>query len=181
MADTDAEATQVSEENENATEQDGHFTPERRELKPAEDFVWTNEVVQQAGLESGRSYAVAGNDLSGYVAVSPEYRTYGSDIDKPLMTEADHAQLRELGIHTDQQLSDARLGNALAGNAPGVVMATDPTARSAPKSDSQEGAGKNDAESSGDAPVEKGPEYVEEKEPPSGSTAPETSPLSPKL
>jgi hypothetical protein len=128
------------------TEQDktDHVVPERANLKFPDGFVWTNEVVAQAGLESGRSFAVQGNDTSGYVGVSPEYRTYGNDIDKPLMTEADYAQLKELGIHTDQEMADARLSNALAGNAPGVLMANDPTARGV-KADEESPETKGDA------------------------------------
>lgn len=32
-------------------------------------------------------YAVEGNDVSQYVGVSPEYMTYSSDVDKPIVGE----------------------------------------------------------------------------------------------
>lgn len=169
-----ADDTEVREDQKTDDEQTDHVTPERKNLQFPEGFVWTNEVVAQAGLETGRSFAVQGNDISGYVGVSPEYRTYANEIDKPLMTETDYEQLKELGIHTDQEMADARLSNALAGNAPGVLMANDPTARAAVASSETEAEDKGEGEDE-----DKGSEEVDEAT--TTQKPADSDPLIPKL
>lgn len=46
-------------------------------------------------VDEGRSFAVEGNDLSGYFGVSPEYMTYANDTDRPFKAEEGSAERRD--------------------------------------------------------------------------------------
>lgn len=110
-----------------------HVKPEYDEPDRGEDFVWANENT----VDSGRSFQVPGNDTSGYVGVSPEYRNYGDPNLKPLLTEEERIALHEQGGYTDdEQVRAANMGGPGA-----VVMATNPTAGivSSSEEDDEEG------------------------------------------
>lgn len=47
----------------------------------------TSDSYEKPESGDGRSYAVEGNDLTGYVGVSPEYATYSTDAQKPSWAE----------------------------------------------------------------------------------------------
>lgn len=38
-------------------------------------------------MSDGRSYAVEGNDLTGYIGVDPEYMTYAEETHRPFLTQ----------------------------------------------------------------------------------------------
>lgn len=46
-----------------------------------------NPTAEWLGDEEARNFAVEGNDLSGYIGVSPEYMTYADDTHKPYSTD----------------------------------------------------------------------------------------------
>lgn len=52
----------------------------------------------------GRDFRVEGNDVSGYIGVSPEYRNYANETDRPYVTDEDVALLEKSGIPTDVEL-----------------------------------------------------------------------------
>jgi hypothetical protein len=60
----------------------------------------------------GRDYRVEGNDVRDYVGVSPEYKTYANEYDKPILTDTERFQF------TDQY-------DHLEGNADEEVIETD--------------------------------------------------------
>lgn len=41
----------------------------------------------EASDDEGRTYAVEGNELDGYVGVSPEYKTYANETERPYRAE----------------------------------------------------------------------------------------------
>lgn len=43
-------------------------------------------VVVEEVVTDGRDYRVEGNDVSGYIGVSPEYMTYANETERPLLT-----------------------------------------------------------------------------------------------
>jgi hypothetical protein len=47
----------------------------------------TSDLVRDEEVEPGREFAVEGNDLSGYVGVSPEYQNYANETEAPLGAE----------------------------------------------------------------------------------------------
>ena len=49
-----------------------------------------------------RKFAVEGNDLTGYVGVSPEYMTYAEDTHKPLKGEGDDAEDANVEAFSEQ-------------------------------------------------------------------------------
>jgi hypothetical protein len=49
----------------------------------------------------GRDFRVEGNDVDGYIGVSPEYRTYANPTDKPYLTQGDVDLLVRSGLPTD--------------------------------------------------------------------------------
>lgn len=51
----------------------------------------------------GRDFRVEGNDTSGYVGVSAEYRTYANEINKPISSEEDLKFFERHGIQTDDE------------------------------------------------------------------------------
>lgn len=55
--------------------------------------------------DGGRLFAVEGNDTSGYVGVSPEYRNYANEADRPILTDAERERLHEVGLGTDEEMT----------------------------------------------------------------------------
>lgn len=49
----------------------------------------------------GRDFRVEGNDVDGYIGVSPEYRTYASPTERPYITEDEVTILVDAGLPTD--------------------------------------------------------------------------------
>lgn len=49
----------------------------------------------------GRDFRVEGNNVDGYIGVSPEYRTYASDTEKPFLSQEDVDFLMKTGLPTD--------------------------------------------------------------------------------
>lgn len=47
----------------------------------------SEEYVPDHVLDGGRDYRVEGNDVSGYIGVDPEYMTYASVGQKPMLTD----------------------------------------------------------------------------------------------
>lgn len=61
-----------------------------------------------------RAFAVEGNDLSGYVGVSPEYRTYANETDKPMLSDDEKAFMKERGLLTDEELAAENEGQTVS-------------------------------------------------------------------
>ena len=52
----------------------------------------------------GRDFRVEGNDVDGYVGVSPEYRTYANETEKPYTTAEDVELFEATGTLTDVEM-----------------------------------------------------------------------------
>ncbi len=64
----------------------------------------------------GRDFRVEGNNVDGYVGVSPEYRTYANDTEKPYTTDEDVKIFLASGTLTDVEVMTAQ--NAAASPRP---------------------------------------------------------------
>ena len=58
----------------------------------------------------GRDFRVEGNDVSGYIGVDPEYRTYAGVDKKPFITDEDVTILEASGQPTDVELLTLQYG-----------------------------------------------------------------------
>lgn len=56
----------------------------------------------------GRDFRVEGNNVDGYVGVSPEYRTYANDTEKPYTTDGDVEIFLASGTLTDVEVMTAQ-------------------------------------------------------------------------
>ncbi len=82
---------------------------------------------QIAVVPGPRSFAVPGNDLTGYLGVSPEYMTYANPTDKPLMTEAeawDYTHLTDEEIKAIQDRKPNKDLGVSEHEAPAIVPGT---------------------------------------------------------
>lgn len=70
-----------------------------------EKTVTEAEVPAAPQVADGRNWQLSGNDTSGYVGVSPEYRNYASETERPILTDAERERMREAGLYTDDQLA----------------------------------------------------------------------------
>jgi hypothetical protein len=62
----------------------------------------------------GRDFRVEGNDVDGYIGVSPEYRGYANETDKPYVTDEDIALLEKGGVPTDVEALTLKYSGAPA-------------------------------------------------------------------
>lgn len=53
--------------------------------------------------QDGRSFAIEGNDTSGYVGVDPEYRNYANETDRPILSDETVEHMKEHGHLTDDE------------------------------------------------------------------------------
>lgn len=61
-----------------------------------------------------RVFALEDNDLSGYVGVSPEYRTYANETDKPMLSDDEKAFMKDRGLLTDVELAAENEGQTVS-------------------------------------------------------------------
>lgn len=61
------------------------MTDQEKDVTEDESVRERDVVVEEVVIE-GRDYRVEGNDVSGYIGVSPEYMTYANETEKPLLT-----------------------------------------------------------------------------------------------
>ena len=57
----------------------------------------------------GRDFRVDGNVVDGYIGVDPEYRTYASPTEKPLLSDEDVAFLERTDLMTDVETLTQRM------------------------------------------------------------------------
>lgn len=62
----------------------------------------------------GRSFAVEGNDLSGYVGVDPEYQTYANDTEAPALNKDEQALADEAKELEKSNQSPSNVGGTAA-------------------------------------------------------------------
>lgn len=63
------------------------------------------EVPAAPQVADGRDFRLPGNDTSGYVGVSPEYRNYADGTHRPILTDAERERMEAAGLRTDDQLA----------------------------------------------------------------------------
>lgn len=85
---------------------DENKTDESTEGQPANDAQPVDEEAKQEQVTDGRSWAVEGNDTSGYVGVDPEYRNYANETEKPILTEKDRDFMDTMGMQSDVDRED---------------------------------------------------------------------------
>lgn len=70
------------------------------------------DVVVEEPVIEGRDYRVEGNDVGGYLGVSPEYMTYANDTEKPLLTDQEKwdytNQLDHLEGNADEEVESEK-------------------------------------------------------------------------
>jgi hypothetical protein len=68
-----------------------------------------NQTADYLGVDDARNLAVEGNDLNGYIGVSPEYMSYADETHKPFSTPEEIIptveQLAFDDIQTDESIS----------------------------------------------------------------------------
>ncbi len=79
------------------------MTAEKDSKKKTDDGTTVVETV-------GRDFRVEGNDVSGYVGVDSEYRTYANESDRPYITDEDVDLLEKSGQPTDVELLTVQYG-----------------------------------------------------------------------
>lgn len=70
------------------------------------------DVVVEEPVIEGRDYRVEGNDVGGYLGVSPEYMTYANETEKPLLTDQEKwdytNQLDHLEGNADEEVESEK-------------------------------------------------------------------------
>ena len=64
------------------------------------------DFVPQHVLDGGRDFAVPGNDVSGYIGVSPEYMTYANPANQPRLTDLERFELTDQYDHLIDNADD---------------------------------------------------------------------------
>lgn len=83
--------------------------------EPDEEVQTEKQHVSVQEMQDGRTFQVAGNDTSGYIGVSPEYRGYADDTHKPINTMSELQLLANAGIPTDDELVSRQVPGTAAG------------------------------------------------------------------